>query len=297
MKCPLCDERTFSEWGKINAFTIMRCVKCGVGITSPFPTAETLAASNTSIYTVDQRVMAYLSRRKYFEKRYAGYVKQIKAFKASGRLLDIGCNIGLFLHVAQQQGFDVEGVELNKACAEYGNSNLNIAIHTDYLGSIGFQDESFDVVTMFDVLEHIPDLHGVMKEVQRILKKDGLLVVQSPNIDSLMSRLTKAKWNWLTPPDHVYHFTPATLSSCIERHGFEIRMLKTWEPFEDFLSNIVTAGIGTGIIGRGLAKLITMFWFIFVPFRFIQRRWWNKQQGGLIEIYASKDARTESSGG
>jgi predicted SAM-dependent methyltransferase len=161
-------------------------------------------------------------------------------------------------------------------------------IRTDYLKKIAFADESIDIVTLFDVLEHIPDIHGFVSEIRRILKKDGLLIIQSPNIQSLMAKLTKSDWNWLTPTDHLYHFTPATLEILLKGHSFDVRLLNTWEPAQDFSNNLLLAYISRPFIRKVLIGLNQRTHIFAFPVLLLQKIWWHMQRGGLIELFAVK---------
>jgi len=288
MNCPLCKKADHDEWCKVGKYSILICKECGLGITAPFPTEKELTEANQEIYQVEQRIKTYLSRRSYFEKRYRDNITNIKRFKSEGKLLDVGCNIGLFLNVARDEGFSVIGVELNKGCAQYGVNNFKLDIRSDYLENIAFDDQSIDVVTLFDLLEHVPDIHALLTEIKRILKKDGVLVIQSPNIQSLMARLTRSSWNWLTPPDHLYHFSPATLEMILKEHGFDIRRLNTWEPAQDFSDNLLSAFIPSPFIRKMLIGMNQRTHIFAFPVLLIQKLWWNMQRGGLIELYAVK---------
>jgi 2-polyprenyl-3-methyl-5-hydroxy-6-metoxy-1,4-benzoquinol methylase len=262
-----------------------------MGMTSPFPAGEDLTKVNKEIYQVGKRIQMYISRQEYFEKKYEGYIGQIKKYKKDGKLLDIGCNIGLFLKVAKQNGFNATGVELNDECARYGRQNFEVKIFSDHLEKIDFQKDDFDIITLFDVLEHIPDISGFVAEVKRILKPDGLLVIQSPNIGSVMAKLTRSKWEWLCPPDHLYHFTPETIMRFLTSNGFAIKDIRTWEAADDFLNNLIAAYRPKGIIGKLGSKLIkaTKMPSYFVSL--LQPRWWRKLKGGLLEVYAVKSEK------
>jgi SAM-dependent methyltransferase len=289
MNCPLCKKADYDEWGRVGNYSILICKECGLGITDPFPTEKELADANQEIYQVEQRIKTYLSRRSYFEKRYRDNISNIKRFKHTGKLLDVGCNIGLFLNVAREEGFSVIGVELNKGCAQYGINNFKLDIRSDYLEKMAFADHSIDVVTLFDVLEHVRDIHAFLSAVKRILKKDGLLVIQSPNIQSLMAGLTGSNWNWLTPPDHLYHFTPATLGLLLKEHGFDIKLLKTWEPAEEFSNNLISTFIKmNSLLGKVLFLMNRATKFLTITMLLTQKLWWRKQRGGLMELYAVK---------
>jgi SAM-dependent methyltransferase len=289
MNCPLCNKADYDEWGKVGKYSILICKECGLGITDPFPTGKELAEANQKIYQVEKRIETYLSRRSYFEKRYRDNITNIKRFQREGKLLDVGCNIGLFLNVASGEGYSVIGVELNKGCAKYGIDNFKLDIRSDYLENIAFANESIDVVTLFDVLEHVPNIHDFLSEVRRIVNKDGVLAIQSPNIQSLMARLTRSNWNWLTPPDHLYHFTPATLAILLKQHGFDIRLLSTWEPAEEFSNNLISSfSKMNSFLGKALFLMNRVTKFLTIAVLLTHKLWWRKRMGGLIELYAVK---------
>jgi spore maturation protein CgeB len=291
MNCPVCNEQNYSLWGMVGPYEILTCKGCGLGITSPFPSTAVLAETNQEIYQVEQRIQAYLSRQYYFENRYKQYVKNIKTFKQKGRLLDVGCNIGLFLKVSRQEGFDVLGVELNKDCAEYGRKHYDLDIRSNYLDEVAFPDEYFDVITLFDVLEHVPDMHGFIAEVRRILKADGMLVLQLPNLNSVMAGITKSNWNWLTPPDHLYHFTPYTINKFLYLKGFSPKRTRSWEPADEFANNVLSSFKAKNLLGRIIFKVnqVTKLFTLLVVL--VQKFWWQAGKGGLLEIYAIKADR------
>ncbi len=286
MNCPVCNGETFFTWGKAGAYSILRCECCGLGVTSPFPSQEILAKANSEIYQAGQRIRIYLSKQGYFEKRYRKYIKSIKRYKEHGALLDIGCSIGLFLKIARQNGFATTGVELNTDCADFGRKHFNIDIYSKRIEDLSFPEETFDVITIFDVLEHIPDMDRFLLELGRILKKDGLLMLQSPNIDSFMARLTKTKWNWLTPPDHLYHFTPGSITRLLESRGYCIKGIKTWEPAEEFSNNLFIAYCG--LLGGIISEINRRVKIFSLPVILLQRAWWRRMKGGLITVCAVK---------
>ncbi len=266
----------------------MQCSGCGLGVTTPFPEPDKRVSTNQETYLLEERIRTYSSRYKHFKKRYQRQLRDIKIFKYGGRLLDIGCNIGLFLNEARTAGFDTTGVELNADCAEYARTHFKLNVYSDYLHNIAFEAGSFDVVTMYDVLEHIPDLHGILDEIRRILKTDGMLIVQSPNIDSLMAELSKSAWGWLSPPDHLYHFTPGALSSLLAHAGYRVQLTKTWEPADAFCNDVLQAKLGKSLPARIARKLIRLSGLALVLVKLLQKSWWSRQRGALVEVYAVK---------
>jgi len=289
MKCPICEAENLNQWGTVGSYEILKCDSCGLGITSPFPSEEDVTHTNEETYQVDKRIHTYLSRQKYFEKIYRKHISLIKKYKVEGELLDVGCNIGLFLKVARDEGFDVKGVELNKTCAVYGEKHFDLDIRSEFLQDVAFPEKSFDVITLFDVLEHVADLQGFTSELKRILKDDGLLVLQSPNFDSLIAKITESKWNWLTPPDHLYHFTPRAIKQLLEEKGFLVRNLDTWEPPDEFATNTLSRYKADLFMWKILWKINQFTKIINVFVWLVQRIWWRKEKGGLLRVFAIKN--------
>ena len=148
-------------------------------------------------------------------------LKRIEAYKPKGKLLDIGCANGLFLDEARRRGWDVAGVEVSKWAASYARERLGLKVSIGSLHSACFPAESFDVVVMTDVIEHLIDPKGAFLEIARILKKDGIACISTPDIASTMSRLLGAKW-WGINKYHLFYFSKETFQKMALACGFEI---------------------------------------------------------------------------
>ena len=264
-----------------------------MGITYPAPTHAESASVNQEKYQLQKCIHTYASRKQYFQKRYQRQLRDIRAFKAGGGLLDIGCNIGAFLTEARVAGFKTAGVEMNRECAEYAQSQLGLDVFNGRLDQAGFADGAFDVVTLYDVLEHVPEPTRLLQEIRRILKPTGLLVVQSPNIDSVMANWTKTEWQWLCLPDHLWHFTPKTLAAFIETAGFEVHRLRTWEPADVFWDNLVQLDLRQRQIPRIARKMAQTTGLGFPLIALTQKIWWRVQLGAAIEVFATKAQHVE----
>lgn len=286
--CPVCGGSAFSLWGRSAGWEILTCKGCGLGLTSPVPAPGELEAQNAARYLPAARADIYFSRRAEFEERYRGYLGRIKKIRPAGALLDVGCNIGFFLKYAREAGFAVTGLELNRPCAAYGREKFGLDIRSVALEDGSLPAGAFDVITMFDVLEHVPDPGAFLDGARRLLKPGGLLVVQSPNFSSLMARLTGERWSWLTPPDHLYHFSPGIMIRFLLSHGFKARLSRTWEPARDFCDNVILAWAEGGPAARAAAKLLRLPGLARLAAAGLQWAWQLAGRGGLIEVYALK---------
>jgi 2-polyprenyl-3-methyl-5-hydroxy-6-metoxy-1,4-benzoquinol methylase len=121
-------------------------------------------------------------------------LSRIEKYKKTGRLLDIGCGVGLFLDEAKRNGFDVEGVELSKWARDYAKERFNIKALYKTFDDARFQNKCFDVIVMLDVIEHLEDPKTMLNEIWRILKNDGVLYISTPDIESVLSRMLGGKW-------------------------------------------------------------------------------------------------------
>jgi 2-polyprenyl-3-methyl-5-hydroxy-6-metoxy-1,4-benzoquinol methylase len=154
-----------------------------------------------------------LSKRMRFVSRYLD----------SGRLLDLGCGNGLFLHAARStSNWDVYGVDLSAHAAQVVKSQFDIDIHVGDIHSAEFDQHFFDVITMWDVFEHLYAPADVLIEAQRILRPGGLLIIRVPNVTSSSRRIFGQYWAGYDAPRHLAVFSPATLSRFLDHAQFEI---------------------------------------------------------------------------
>jgi SAM-dependent methyltransferase len=143
-------------------------------------------------------------------------------WKAGGRLLDVGCATGDFLAHMAKYGWQVHGVEPSLAASRRARQMHDLDVRTGDLEQARFPDGYFDVVTLWDVLEHLHDPLGSLKEIHRILKSDGVLVIELPNTQSFDAMLFGTYWIGLDIPRHLYVFPPAPLEAMLEETGLQI---------------------------------------------------------------------------
>ena len=135
-------------------------------------------------------------------------------------MLDIGAAAGMFVKVAQDAGYEACGVEPSVWMSNFAKERYGVTVFPGVLEDARFDDASFDIVTMWDVLEHVPDPMATLREVKRILKPGGFLVVNYPRIDDPLAKIFGRKW-WFLLSVHLFYFTPKTLLSYMEKLGFE----------------------------------------------------------------------------
>jgi len=221
--CPLCSGTAARHLVTKRGFDVLRCQGCGLVFVWPRPTGEELEAFySAGGYHAD---VDEAERRRTFAERLAR-IEDLAPRR--GRLLDVGCASGLFLDVARGEGWDVAGVDLNRNSVDAARERGLDVRHGD-LGAQDFAPGGFDVVTLFDAIEHTGEPRALLEQCHRLLRPEGLLVVTTPNVSGLVPRvtwglfgLTLGAWEHPTPPGHLVQFSRATLERLLGECGYAV---------------------------------------------------------------------------
>ncbi len=148
-------------------------------------------------------------------------------------LLDIGCGSGTFLHVARRYGFLPHGMDASPRAVEIAGKLYDLPVRCGEIGSEVWSDCRFDLVTMFHVLEHLPDPGLGLRFARRLLKPTGMLIVQVPNLASIQARVLGRCWYGLDVPRHLINFTPKGLGLLLSREEFEFELVSRFSLRDD----------------------------------------------------------------
>ncbi|MDA2929428.1 class I SAM-dependent methyltransferase [Acidobacteria bacterium AH-259-O06] len=143
-----------------------------------------------------------------------------------GRLLDIGCGGGTFVKLALHAGFDAYGLEQSEKAARIGERNAPGRIFQGLEQDLIVPGEKFDILTLFHSLEHITNPFRYLKNIQKLLRKPGKLVVQVPNVQSLQAKIFGSRWYGLDCPRHVYNYSTFSLLHLLGRTGYRIQRVR-----------------------------------------------------------------------
>jgi SAM-dependent methyltransferase len=237
--CPVCVSSQVREMPFGYAFNgkwlgAFACGCCGIIFIHPQPTADEIARMYAKEYFEGDFRCGHAGS--YFdEKTQSSLVDEtllhrIKSFKPAGRFLEIGCAGGAFLHAAQQIGFDVKGVEFSDAAAQLAREKFGLDVFTGDVSDATFPDNTFDVVFMGDVLEHLPNPVATCREVFRIMAPGGVFVIECPmQTNTLFSRMGFLAYDMLgkkaavhLPPYHLFEYRPASMAAMLRHCGFGI---------------------------------------------------------------------------
>lgn len=145
-----------------------------------------------------------------------------------GKVLDIGCATGIFLNAMKQQGWECYGIEPSTYAAQYAASRFGIEVFNGFLAECPYEDEFFDAVTLWDVLEHLPDPREELARVWQLLKPGGLLVVSMPNSSSWERRTFGKYWAGWDIPRHFYIYNDKTISRMLSEHDFTVQGISSF---------------------------------------------------------------------
>ena len=221
----------FSADGRVlGHYCVVRCGGCGVTYTHPQPAADELACLyGSGVYgTVGGR--GGLVIRSILDWVQSRRLAEIEAFVSRGSLMDVGAGKGRFLRAAKGRGWPVVGLETSAEQADVASRRSGVEVIRGELADADLEDESFAVVTLWHVLEHMCEPEIVLRNIYRVLERRGVLVVEVPNFGSWQARFGYSLWFQLDVPRHMFHFNRAVLQAAITRCGFRVLAVRTFSP-------------------------------------------------------------------
>jgi SAM-dependent methyltransferase len=216
--CPLCGQGQPRLHYRENGFAYWRCLGCGLLFLWPRPTAEFLARHYQDYLDVDPDAAAAWGRD--MAPVIAAAAESLEAkLPGRGRVLDIGCGYGFFLDAMRCRGFDGEGVELSRPAAAYATHLTGLPIH-----SCAFEDAPlsgpFDAITLFYVIEHVPDPVATLRAVAELLRPGGILYLRYPNTTPLLGLPPLARrLGLMQAPSHLHDFAGSSLDLLLTQAG------------------------------------------------------------------------------
>jgi SAM-dependent methyltransferase len=257
VSCPACND---NRWvvvlegpdrvhGLPGTFRMVRCQQCGLIYQNPrlsrsdiarfypddyLPFSLPVEAEQNWLRRVDWRYG--VARRCQIVTRHAG---------SPGQLLDVGCATGVFLDAIRRLGWQVTGVETSVAASQYARRRFALSVHTGELRDAGLPDRAMDAVTMWDVLEHVQEPLDTLRELARVIRPGGSLLLTLPNPNSWEARLLGRYWPGWDLPRHLCLFVPELISRCLAACGFDVISISPYPRL-----HVIPAGIALYVAER-----------------------------------------------
>lgn len=210
------------HWISDEKFNLVRCRNCGLVYINPRPNQDEIGKFyNIDYYTTGNRFKTFIEKHLTHYSNL-GKKKLIAKYKQAGKLLDIGCGTGEFLSSFISGKWNLCGIEPNSKGFNLSCKKVKGKIINNKLSNCKFSNDYFDVITMWQVFEHIHDPNKELQEINRILKDDGILVMGVPNVKSLGFKMAREHWFHLDSPRHLYHYDSTTINKILSKNGFKV---------------------------------------------------------------------------
>lgn len=211
--CPICKSDKRQKGIDINQeIKVYECKSCSLAYVDPFP------VNSADIYEkkyFEGSIISYDDMRDYRIKRFGSErLELIKKYVDSGSILDIGCGVGWFLEAAKKDGFKVYGQELSRDLADFTRDLLGIKVFEIDISEINLK---FDVITMFDLIEHVPDPLKLVMDCKKLLNPDGIILAFTPNYDSFGIKEMGKDSSLVCPPAHLTYFTKKSVQELVRK--------------------------------------------------------------------------------
>jgi 2-polyprenyl-3-methyl-5-hydroxy-6-metoxy-1,4-benzoquinol methylase len=224
--CPLCQSPSFNTVFIKFDLAIVRCRACGFMYTNPRLAESEVNLRYGQEYFFGEYLPIFQAGPASFslevaKNHYRLYLDLLAALDSPGkRLLDVGCGAGFFLKAAASSGWEVSGTEISEAAADYARTVTGVRVFRGKLEELHLPAKEYDVVTMLDLLEHLFEPLTTLREVRRVMKDGAVLIISTPDIQSLSRCFLGQAWAVLSPAEHQSYFSAKTLRRALGQAGF-----------------------------------------------------------------------------
>ncbi len=216
--CPICDGTAFTSLFTKDEEPFVECQQCSLTMINPRPSYANILKGYTREYS-----QGYINKKDKKIRRAKRRVRKMKKIMPEGRWLDIGCSAGFILSVAKSADYETYGIEIDQLGVKHAREIFGLDnIFQGTFEEHYFDDNFFDIITMYDVIEHVQDLNEIVKELKRVLSKNGVIEIWTPDIGHWRVPKSLIEWEAIKPSEHLYYFNKKTLSMILHKHGLKI---------------------------------------------------------------------------
>lgn len=204
---------------------ILKCRKCGHMFSNLRMDDKELSKLYGTKYFFGDEYNNYLEDKRPLQKNFKARLKTLQTFIEPSRhrhLLEIGCAYGFFLDMVSKLFSTAQGIDISKDAICYAHEHLKLnVINADFLEH-DFGTQKFNVICMWDTIEHLQDPHFYLEKISRHTETGSLVAITTGDAESVNARIRKNKWRLLHPPTHIHYFSRYTLSKMLDKYGFEV---------------------------------------------------------------------------
>jgi 2-polyprenyl-3-methyl-5-hydroxy-6-metoxy-1,4-benzoquinol methylase len=241
MPCVICDSQSFHFLFEKNNCGIGKCLACNLVQMTNIPRLEQIEEGYDEGFY--EEYYADLDRngkkQRYEYLNFHNKLDQIeKRIERKGSILDVGCSFGFFLDAARQRGWRVAGIEISDYAAKFAIEKLKLPVINKPIMEARFDAGSFDIITMWYVIEHLPNAKQALGHLRNFLKDDGILVVSTPNVESYRAKIEGRRWYRWIPPVHLLYFSPQVMRTLFKMCDLEVVDQETALPYEKYFRQL-----------------------------------------------------------
>ncbi len=306
VRCVICGSASqtlkyeLADWayGLPGLFRLVTCDECGLLYQSPRPTQEAISRFYPPSYQPFGRaiedafrspVMRWLKHRQLRTR-----CLQVYRLRQHGALLDVGCATGLFLNEMRRYGqWRLAGIEIDSSAAAYAVQRFHLDVFNGQIEDAPWPAGSFDVITLWDVLEHLPDPGSALHRLRGLLSQQGLLIVSVPNLDSFDARIFGPYWTGLDAPRHFWIFRKQDIMRLLEISGYRVlHSYCFYGRYTTFANSVIIglrARLGYTALRQGLEAFVrfSLWRYLFRPYFALVDR---LERGAILTIVAERQA-------
>lgn len=225
LSCPACHSSEFSRKGEKNDYFLNQCARCRTLFAELNVENEKTAGEMQELYD-HYYDFAKFKLNPAVEMSLQKACESFEPFRLTGKLLDIGFGEGGLLSVAEKNNWECYGTELSPQSLEYGDKK-GWKVAKDAFADERFPQNGFDIVTLIELIEHVPNPDDFLQTAYKMLRPGGLLYLTTPNTESINRRWLGIEWTVVSPPEHITLWSPAGMKKALARNDFKLKEIRT----------------------------------------------------------------------
>ncbi len=234
MACKICGSTSFDKQTEVKDVVYVQCSVCRVVYQNPLPLPSVIEEiynqDDSSYFISDAKRSNFLEGEEWLRGSAQFFIKLLQKYYLKGlkdaSVLDFGCGTGIVLDEFQKIGLRCTGVEMSPWACRYGRERFGLTMLNEDIMTVGLESESFDIIVMSHVVEHLPDPPAIVARLASLLKPGGMLMVCTPFAESIGARLFGRRWLYYLPNEHLHLFNDVSISYVLASSGLKVKAVE-----------------------------------------------------------------------
>lgn len=216
--CPACNKTEHTPFGIKNDYNLFKCLSCTLIFVYPMPNEEELNRFYQNYHKTSQYTGKIESKQRRAKKR----IKSVMKYTKGDSFIDIGCNAGFAAEAARTLGLEANGIDLDQTAIDVAREYYpKVSFQAMSIQELAETGNSYDIIYCSEVIEHLPRVDDFVSALYKVLKKDGVILLTTPDIEHYSIVKKKLDWDAVRPPEHLLYFSKKSLSLLLKKHKFK----------------------------------------------------------------------------